>query len=164
MRIPAGMDTPESVARIGRALCSRGLTLAVAESCTGGLLGHRITSVAGSSDYFLGGVIVYANAAKTRLLGVAEETLDGHGAVSAAVAREMAQGVRRVLGADLGAAVTGVAGPGGGTPAKPVGLVFTALAHERGCRVRECRFSGDRDAVRRLSAETVLGMLRDFLV
>lgn len=117
---------------VGRLLRERGLTLAVAESCTGGLIGHRITDVPGSSSYFLLGVIAYSNESKHGILGVRGETLDRHGAVSVEVAEEMADGVRRRAGADLGLATTGIAGPGGGTAEKPVGTVCIALAWEGG--------------------------------
>jgi nicotinamide-nucleotide amidase len=117
---------------VGRLLRERGLTLAVAESCTGGLIGHRITDVAGSSAYFLLGIVAYSNEAKQRLLGVREETLVAHGAVSVDTAEEMAEGARRASGADIGLATTGIAGPGGGTEEKPVGTVCLGLAWEGG--------------------------------
>lgn len=149
---------------IGRALLERKLTLSVAESCTGGLLGHRITSVAGSSGYFLGGVIAYSDAVKVALLGVAESDLASCGAVSETVAEQMARGVRARLGADVGIAVTGVAGPGGGTPDKPVGLVFVAVADSDGSAVRRCAFSGEREAVREQGSTAALRLLWDRLV
>jgi len=115
---------------VGRLLAERGLTVAVAESCTGGLIAHRLTNVPGSSRYFLGGVVAYANEVKERMLGVRPETLRQHGAVSRETALEMARGVRRLLGADIALSATGIAGPAGGTPEKPVGLVYVALAAE----------------------------------
>jgi PncC family amidohydrolase len=121
--------SPETIEyRIGKALSARGLTLATAESCTGGLIGHRITNVAGSSAYYLGGVIAYDNRIKAGLLGVSEADLASYGAVSEPVARQMAEGVRTRFGADYAVAVTGIAGPGGGSEDKPVGLVYVAVA------------------------------------
>jgi nicotinamide-nucleotide amidase len=134
--------------------------LAVAESCTGGLLGHRITSVSGSSRYFRGGIIAYANAVKTRELGVRVESLRKEGAVCNTVVREMAIGVRRKFGVDIGIAVTGIAGPDGGTAVKPVGLVYVGLADRGGCITRECRFSGKRQRIKQASSRAALQLLR----
>src|SRR3972149_823937 len=120
--------------QVGRALKARGWTLAVAESCTGGLVADRITDVPGSSDYFLGGVVAYANMAKERILGVRASTLESHGAVSQETAVEMAKGVRRAFGADLAVAVTGIAGPGGAQADKPVGLTWLGLSGPAGDR------------------------------
>jgi nicotinamide-nucleotide amidase len=145
---------------VGRALRERRLTLAVAESCTGGLIGDRLTNVAGSSDYFLGGVVSYSNAAKHDLLGVPAEILERHGAVSLETAQEMARGVRRVFGADLGLAVTGIAGPGGGSPEKPVGTVYLGLATAEGEEVWLGQFYGTRSQIKALTAETALDRLR----
>ncbi|VAW35534.1 ADP-ribose pyrophosphatase of COG1058 family / Nicotinamide-nucleotide amidase [hydrothermal vent metagenome] len=117
----------DTLARISRAFNKKRLTLALAESCTGGLLAHTITSVPGCSDWFLGGVISYSNEIKVKLLSVSEETLREHGAVSSETAMEMAKGVRKRLASDVSAAVTGIAGPGGGSTEKPVGTVFLAL-------------------------------------
>ena len=136
------------------------LTLALAESCTGGLIGHRVTSVAGSSDYFLGGVVSYSNEAKAELLHVDPEVLAQFGAVSPETARDMAVGARAAFGADLGLAVTGIAGPTGGSPAKPVGTVYIALATPEEVEVWHYRFHGNREAVKILSAETALDRLR----
>ncbi len=141
---------------VGRCLRRRGLRLAVAESCTGGLLGGCLTEVAGSSDYFLGGVIAYSNAVKVAVLGVRPTTLDLHGAVSAPCAAEMAAGVRRVMGADLALALTGIAGPGGGTPDKPVGLVFAGLAASGGTCVRELHLTGSRAEIRQAAVREIL--------
>ncbi|MGD9874310.1 MAG: competence/damage-inducible protein A [Kiritimatiellia bacterium] len=145
---------------VGRLLVSKKMTLATAESCTGGLLGHRITNVSGSSKYYLGGVVVYDNRAKTKLLGVSEDTLAEHGAVSADTAKQMAEGVRMKLGADFGIGITGIAGPTGGTIEKPVGLVFIALAGNNHTEVCERRLSFDRDMVKFMSTQAALDMLR----
>lgn len=148
---------------VGRLLAGRGLTLAVAESCTGGLIGHRITSVAGSSAYFAGGVIAYANDVKVRELGVRIDVLKKMGAVSEPVAMQMAAGARRRFRVDLAVAVTGIAGPGGGGTGKPVGLVFIAVAGKGGCEVRRFEFKGSRSAVQKASSQAALEMLRYFL-
>ncbi|MCR4403934.1 MAG: CinA family protein [Candidatus Acetothermia bacterium] len=149
--------------RVGELLRARGLTLAVAESCTGGLLGHSLTNLPGSSDYFLGGVIAYSNRAKERLLGVRRETLESEGAVSELTAREMARGARRLFGSDLALATTGIAGPGGGTPEKPVGLVYVALAApDKELCVRHI-WQGDRLENKRRSAERALELLVEYL-
>ena len=150
-------------AEIGELLRRRGLTLAVAESCTGGLLGHLITNVPGSSDYFLGGVVAYSDQAKERLLGVRRETLQREGAVSEATAREMARGVRERFNSDLALAVTGIAGPGGGTPEKPVGLVCIALATADSERVERQVWEGDRLQNKLQSARRALELLREHL-
>jgi len=136
----------ELAQKLGAALSARGWTLAVAESCTGGLLGATITRVPGSSGYFLGGVIAYANALKVQLLDVDPDLLAREGAVSAAVAAAMAQGVRTLCHASLGLGVTGIAGPGGGTPEKSVGLVYIGLATAEGCWTWEHRWQGTRYA------------------
>ncbi len=151
-------------AEIGALLNAGGLTLAVAESCTGGLLGHRITEVAGSSNYFLGGIISYSNEAKERLLGVQHQTLLLHGAVSEETAREMAQGARRALGSDLALAVTGIAGPGGGTIEKPVGLTYIALAYVGGETVKRHVWPDERSQNKIHSAEAALILLRSYLI
>ena len=129
---------------IGQLLTGRGLTLAIAESCTGGLIGDRLTNVPGCSDYFLGGIIAYSYQAKESLLGVRSETLVKFGAVSEQTAREMAGGVRRALGAHLGVAVTGIAGPGGATPEKPLGLTWVALSAPDFERAEHYIWNGDR--------------------
>jgi PncC family amidohydrolase len=154
-------EKPEAV--VGRMLRERGLTLAVAESCTGGLVSARITDVPGSSVYFRGGVVAYANSVKREALGVAEEILQEKGAVSAETAGAMAGGVRKALAADIGIGVTGIAGPAGGTAEKPVGLVYIALAHAGGCSCVRNLFSGGRLQVRQQSAEAALALLREFL-
>lgn len=145
---------------VGNLLEKHELTLATAESCTGGLLAAKITDVPGSSAYFHYGLVTYSNEAKMKLLRVREETLNNCGAVSEATAREMAQGVRILANADLGVAVTGIAGPGGGTVEKPVGLVYIALASENNIICQECRFLGDRETIRGLTVNTALNMVR----
>ncbi len=148
---------------LGPLLLARHLTLATAESCTGGLIGHRLTEVPGSSDYFLGGIIAYSNTAKEKLLGVPAETLRVHGAVSEATARAMARGARRALGADVGVAVTGIAGPGGGTPDKPVGLTWLALSALEAELAEQHVWEGDRHANKRQSAEAALKLVAAYL-
>jgi nicotinamide-nucleotide amidase len=145
---------------VGRLLSEQGLRLAVAESCTGGMLAARITNVAGSSAYFERGVVAYSNEAKAQILGVAPETLERRGAVSEPCAREMAEGVRRTSAAELGVSVTGIAGPAGGTADKPVGLVFIGLADGKETHVRRFHFRGGRSWVRTLSVHAALDMLR----
>jgi PncC family amidohydrolase len=152
---------PEMV--VGHLLRERGLTLAAAESCTGGLLSHRITDVPGSSDYYLGSVTAYANTVKEQLLGVSRDVLETFGAVSRETALAMARGARRLLGADLALSVTGIAGPGGGTPNKPVGLTYIALSAPDGEWVEEYRWRGDRSANKAASASATLALLRWYL-
>jgi PncC family amidohydrolase len=144
---------------VGRLLTELGLTLAAAESCTGGLVGHWITNVAGSSAYFLGSVTAYSCRSKVALLGVAESALKAHGAVSAETALEMARGARKAFGADIGLAVTGIAGPSGGTAEKPVGLVYVALAAEGGEWAERHEWTGGRLENKERSAEAVLKLL-----
>jgi nicotinamide-nucleotide amidase len=145
---------------VGRLLAGKKSTLATAESCTGGLVGHRITMVSGSSDYYLGGVIAYSNAVKERELGVNPATLATHGAVSAEAAREMAEGVRTRFSADFGLSLTGIAGPTGGMAEKPVGLVFIALADRARTWVRRHQFNGDRARIKDWSSQMALDLLR----
>jgi nicotinamide-nucleotide amidase len=145
---------------VGMYLVMKRKTVAVAESCTGGLVAERLTRVAGSSAFFLGGVVCYSNELKTRLVGVPPELIAALGAVSKAVAQALAEGIRRRTGAAIGLATTGVAGPGGGTPEKPVGLVFIALADERSTEVRQFQFPGDRELVRTWSSVAALEMIR----
>jgi len=146
-------------ARLVAACKAKGLTLATAESCTGGLVAGRITSVSGASSVFLGGVVSYANAVKRDVLDVPQEVLDSVGAVSAECAQAMAQGVRGRLKADVAVSVTGIAGPDGGTPAKPVGLVYFGVATSGATCSERCRFSGDRDAVRQQAVNRALELL-----
>ena len=155
----------EELAREIGALLRKGrLCLAVAESCTGGLLGNLITNVPGSSDYFRGGVIAYANAVKEQLLAVKPEALADCGAVSEEAALEMAEGVRRLLGTDLALAVTGIAGPGGGTWQKPVGLTYIALAAEAYSLCLRFQWGGGRWENKVASARAALEMLKRYLV
>ena len=148
---------------IGRLLVKRGLTLAVAESCTGGLIGDRLTDVPGSSRYFIGGVIAYSNAAKQRILGARKQTLARWGAVSEQTVREMAAGVCRLFKAQVGFAVSGIAGPSGGSKAKPVGLVYICVRAGRSIAVERHRFHGGRRAVKEQSAEAALRLCRKVL-
>jgi len=151
----------ESLEQIaGYWLQMRDATLAVAESCTGGLIAERITSVAGSSRYFLGGAAVYSNALKTEFAGVPADMIERHGAVSREVAAALAEGIRYRCESTLGLGVTGVAGPGGGTPQKPVGLVFHALSSDRGTEVIERQFPGDRKRIRWFASTLALDMVR----
>jgi competence/damage-inducible protein CinA-like protein len=154
-------DGEDLAASLGRLLRERGRTLAVAESCTGGMIAKLLTDVPGSSDYFLGGLVSYADSAKRDLLGVREETLRAHGAVSEEVAREMARGAMERFGSDLALAVTGIAGPDGGTPDKPVGTVHFALAGRGAAEIaRKREFIGDRAAVRLASCLYALDLVR----
>jgi nicotinamide-nucleotide amidase len=147
------------VERLQATCVERGLTVATAESCTGGLVAKLITDVAGSSGYFRGGIVSYSNEAKVRLLGVPAEQLAAHGAVSAQVARSMALGALDRTGADLAVAVTGVSGPGGGSPAKPLGLTYIAVADSAGADVRRFIWLGDRAANREASARAAVELL-----
>lgn len=144
-------------------MTAKGLTLALAESCTGGLIGHLITEVPGSSAYFLGGVVAYAYEAKEQLINVPHDLIVRHGVVSQEVALAMAIGIRRVLGADIGLAVTGIAGPGGATPTKPVGLTYIALAAEGTEWCRRYLWMGDRSSNKSQSAQAALALLLEYL-
>jgi len=155
----SGDDTFAGV--VGRELRTRGWTLAIAESCTGGLVGHMITKEPGASDYLLLDAVTYANSAKQAVLGVGEDVLRGHGAVSPECAAGMAEGARRVSGADVALAITGIAGPTGGSDAKPVGLVYLAVASANGTKVLERRFNGERLWIQTLAAYVGLQMVRD---
>jgi nicotinamide-nucleotide amidase len=154
-------DNGDSLEQIvGYFLQMRGATLAVAESCTGGLLAERITSVSGSSRYFLGGAVVYSNQLKTSFADVSTKLIESHGAVSREVAAALAEGIRARCGTTLGLGVTGVAGPTGGTPEKPVGLVFLALASAQGTEVVQRNFPSDRERVRWFASQQALDMVR----
>jgi PncC family amidohydrolase len=148
---------------VGELLRRRGLRLAVAESCTGGLIGHRLTNVAGSSTYYMGSVTAYAYEAKVRLLGVRWETLERYGAVSKETVIEMACGVRRALAADIGLSVSGIAGPGGGTPEKPVGTTWIGLGAPGVEEAWRYNWAGDRLRVKEQTAEQALRLLVEYL-
>jgi len=148
---------------VGTILCQRGLRLALAESCTGGLIGSRITDVPGSSEYFMGGIVAYSYQAKASLLGVSWDTLNAHGAVSRKTVLEMARGVRNALGTDIAVSVSGIAGPGGGTLDKPVGTTWVGLDAKDGEWAREFHFSGDREQIKSSAADAALQILLDYL-
>lgn len=151
----------ELASRVIEIFREKGLSLALAESCTGGMIAETITNVAGASDIFYGSAVTYVNSAKEHILGVAHETLEKHGAVSSECAEEMACGARRVYGADVAMSVTGIAGPGGGSEGKPVGTVWFGLATKDGAETFRRRFDGDRAAVRRQTVEEVLRRLAE---
>ncbi len=147
-------------ARVGAVLKARGWTVCAAESCTGGLVMHRLTNVAGSSAYVLGGIVSYSNEAKQKLLGVREETLITYGAVSEQTAVEMVTGVQGLFDAEIAVSITGIAGPGGGTPDKPVGLTYIGLLRRNSApQVRRHIWRGDREAVKAASANAVLSWI-----
>jgi nicotinamide-nucleotide amidase len=158
-------DFEPAVTALAEALRARGWCIASAESCTGGLIAAACTAVAGSSDWFERGVVTYSNAAKTTLLGVPEALIAAHGAVSEAVVRAMAEGMRARAPVQLAVAVTGIAGPGGAVPGKPVGTVWLATAGAAGTRAERLQLDGDRDAVRRqtvaIALERLLARARD---
>jgi len=149
--------------QIAAILAQNSMKLAVVESATGGLISHRITNISGSSEYFLGSVTAYSNDVKIRVIGVQVETLAMHGAVSGPVAEQMAAGGLRLLDADICLADTGIAGPGGGTPEKPVGLVYIAIADRKTSRSRRFVFSGTREQNKDSFAEAALGWLAEYL-
>jgi PncC family amidohydrolase len=155
------MESP--ILRLSELLKNQHLTLAVAESCTGGLLGGSVTSVAGSSSYFRGGVIAYDNGVKHDILGVSADILERCGAVSAPVAEAMAAGAAKLFGCDCAMSVSGIAGPGGGTAEKPVGLVFAGVFRRGEARSRRFVFSGDREAVRGQSVAAAVEFLVEAL-
>jgi PncC family amidohydrolase len=156
------VDKPLEVI-VGELLLEKGLWLATAESCTGGLVGHLITNVSGSSNYYRGGVVSYANEAKMHLLGVRPETLEKFGAVSEQTVLEMARGVRKALQADIGISVSGIAGPTGGTPEKPVGTVWIGLSAPNGELVNHHLWTGDRLSIKEQSAQAALRLVVDYL-
>ena len=148
---------------VGSLLNKHRLTIGVAESATGGLLSHLITNVPGSSDYFMGSVVAYANEAKINILGVKENTIKQYGPVSRQTAEEMAAGVRVLMNVDIALATTGIAGPSGAMPGKPVGLVFIALNSKKGAKVQEFIFQGNRGQNKKAFSEAALGMLKEEL-
>ena len=149
--------------RVGAACRVRGVTLATAESCTGGLVSHLVTEIPGSSDYYVGGLVTYADRVKESLAGVPAQVLEAHGAVSAQAARAMADGARVSLGAGIAVAVTGIAGPTGGTPEKPVGLTYIAVSDAQGDDVRRHAWGLDRSANKRASAAAALALVLERL-
>ena len=155
------VELPEAL--IGYKLRRNGLKLATAESCTGGLIAHRLTNIPGSSDYFLGGVVAYAYEAKVAVLGVSWDTLKAHGAVSREVVLEMARGARRILSADLAVSVSGIAGPGGGLPQKPVGTTWIGMVTPAGEWAQHFRFDGDREGNKTSAADAALQIVLDYL-
>jgi len=150
---------------VGNLLLQNNMTLSAAESCTGGLLSHRITNVSGSSSYFLEGVVSYSNEAKSQILGVPKELIENHGAVSSTVVEEMAKGVRQLAGADIGIGISGIAGPGGGTAEKPVGTVFIGLESDKeGTITREFHFHGSREEIKLVTVLNALDLIRQSLL
>ena len=149
---------------VGNLLRQKGLTLGVVESATGGLISHLITNVPGSSDYYKGSVTAYSNEIKIKVVGVNEETINKYGAVSHQVAEEMAQGGKKVLGADICLANTGIAGPAGATPEKPVGLFYIGLSHQSGTYSQKHIFQGNREQNKRSAAEAALSWLKEYLI
>ncbi len=150
--------------KVGQELRKRGWRLAIAESCTGGLIGHRITNISGSSTYYLGSIIAYSYRAKVRLLGVSWDTLEEHGAVSEETIKEMAVGIRHALAADIGLAVSGIAGPTGGTPTKPVGYTWIGLSTPEGVWTLQHTAGGNRIENKQEASQVALEFLYNFLV
>jgi len=149
---------------VGNLLRQKGLTLGIVESATGGLISHRITNVAGSSDYYKGSVTAYSNEVKIKIGGVKEDTINKYGAVSPEVAEEMAQGGRKILASDVCLADTGIAGPTGATPGKPIGLFYIGLSHQTGTYSRKHNFQGNREQNKLDAAEAALGWLKEYLI
>ena len=157
-----GSDVLEGV--VGKMLIERNMTLSTAESCTGGLLGHRLTNTPGSSKYYLGGVNSYSNEMKINVINVMKKTLDKYGAVSKEVSIEMSKGIRKLLKSDISLSITGIAGPGGGTEDKPVGLVYITLIHDDIIINKEFTFFKDRLINKQLSSQVALNMIRIYLL
>jgi PncC family amidohydrolase len=156
-------DLLQLSSQVGQILTDKGDTISTAESCTGGILAHVLTAVSGASGYYIGGVVAYSNAIKEIALGVNPETLIQHGAVSAQTAQEMADGIRHRFMTTLGLSTTGIAGPTGGTPEKPVGLVFLGLSTPSSTTVFKCQFSGERGQIQNDSVRKILQELLQFL-
>ncbi|SFG48584.1 nicotinamide-nucleotide amidase [Desulfotomaculum arcticum] len=149
---------------VGKLLLAKGMTVTLAESCTGGLVMKRLSDIPGSSEYFLGGIVSYSNEIKIDLLGVAKEIIAEFGAVSEQTARSMASGIKKLTDSSIGVGITGIAGPGGGTPQKPVGLVYIALAAANQVRCEKFNFTGDRNRVRLEAADAALNMIRQYML
>jgi len=149
---------------VGNLLRQKELTLGIVESATGGLISHRITNVAGSSDYYKGSVTAYSNEVKIKIVGVKEDTINKYGAVSPEVAEEMAQGGRKMLASDVCLADTGIAGPTGATPGKPIGLFYIGLSHQAGTYSQKHYFQGNREQNKLDAAEAALGWLKEYLI
>ncbi len=149
--------------KLGEMLSKKNLSLSVCESCTGGMLGSIITTVPGSSNYFKGGIIAYSNEIKNKIIGVKKRTLKNFGAVSKQTASEMAMGIKRIMGTDAGIAITGIAGPGGGTKNKPVGLVYIGVILSKKIKVEKNIFSGNRQQIREKACEQALRLLIQML-
>ena len=156
-----GVDYETLPEALGKRLKEKHLTIAFAESCTGGLASSLVTDVPGSSEYLMGSVVSYTNDVKHRLLGVQQETLDKYTAVSEQTCREMAEGIRKRIGTDLGISITGIAGPGGSTPTQPVGLVYVGAADKHGTHVLECRFKASRTTIKLRAAMNALSLAMD---
>ena len=149
---------------VGSLLCQKGLTLGIVESATGGLISHLITNMPGSSDYYKGSVTAYSNGVKIKVIGVKEDTITKYGAVSSQVAEEMAQGGRKILAADICLTDTGIAGPSGATPGKPLGLFYIGLSHQTGTYSQKHDFHGNREQNKRRAAEAALNWLKEYLI
>ena len=158
------MDIQPILMEVATQLINKNITIATAESCTGGLLAHYLTSISGSSTYFIQGIVSYSNHAKESLLGVSKKTLDTHGAVSEQTAYEMAVGIRTNASTDIGISTTGIAGPTGGTAEKPVGLVYIGLASQNTMKVKQCTFTGNRIENKESTCFEALQMLKNILV
>jgi len=148
----------------GNLLRQKGLTLGIVESATGGLISHLLTNIPGSSDYYRGSVTAYSNEVKIKIVGVKEDTISKYGAVSHQVAEEMAEGGRKILGADICLADTGIAGPSGATPGKAVGLFYIGLSHQAGTYSQKHYFQGNREQNKQRAAEAALGWLKEYLI
>lgn len=157
------LEIDSLMTNLGTMLIEKGLTVATAESCTGGLLAHYLTGISGSSSYFMGGVVAYSNRIKQEVLGVEEETLAQFGAVSEQTAQEMASGIQARFHTDIGLSTTGIAGPTGGTPEKPVGLVWIGISTPEITRAFECHFEGDRTQIKTQSVHQILLRLSEYL-